>query len=101
MKWSCSKNENANEIWVLGRLTNANAGKIIKVVHATNANAAIWVPLVCLKCKYDCNGKKEAANCEEMKMSNYDRSNCKCNVNVTNPARYHNTGQIGHKLLFI
>ena len=33
------KNANANEVQVLGRLTNANA----KVVHATNVNAAKFV----------------------------------------------------------
>ena len=45
--------------------------------------------------------KKKQQIAEEMKMSNYDRSNCKCDVNVTHPARYHNIGQIGHKLLII
>ena len=32
------ENEDANEVWVLGWLTNAYAGKIIKVVRVRNAN---------------------------------------------------------------
>ena len=83
MKWSYSKSKNWKCEWSLG-FRQANTCKC----KENNKG------LTCYKCKFSKMSNFGLSQMQIRWMSNYDRCNCKCNVNVTHPAWYHNTGQL-------